>query len=205
MTKQEILLKIQREHLFALGFAIDNNPDGVSQSMKAAGFPNDGTRKGMFDILLGLMKSGSKETVIKIISKVGYVGNAPNYTGGFSDYFIRNSPPDSKPKTPTANGSKFSWDGLLAGLGAGLSTFVAAGGINGAANSLGMGDTDTNPATCPKSEEAPDCCVGDTVCIDKAKTKKMWIIIGIAAGSILLIIGLAYFVNKNKNKPAKTN
>lgn len=198
MTKQEILLKAQREHLFALGFAIDNNPDGVSQSMKAAGYANDGSRKGMFDILLGLMKTGNKETVIKIISKVGYVNAAPNYTGGFADYFIRSSPPDAKPKTPVANGSKFSWDGLLAGLGAGLSTFVATGGIGGLTGGVA---TDTNPATCPKSEEAPECCEGDTVCIDKAnkeKTKKMWVIIAIVAGSLLLIAGLVYLSKRNK-------
>jgi hypothetical protein len=198
MTSQELLLKLQQEPDTALKFAIDNNPTAVITALATAGFTGDGSRMYAYETLKALMENGKKEMVIKLISSIPYINSAPNYTGGLRDYFVRSSPPNSAPKQPYVIGSKFSWDGLLAGLGMGLSAYVATTQI---ANTQ-QGNNNNNADTCDKDKDYKDCCADDKECIEKAKTTRMWIIIGIVGGS-LLIIGIIAFALTRGGKEEK--
>lgn len=133
MDQTAIIAKLEQDALFALGFAIDNNPEGVAISLENNGFKRPSTvidlpslKKWEFETLKGLLNT-DKSTAIAIVTNVKYNKTADNYTAGFNDYFMNKQPAS----TVTAT-SRFDVSALLSGLGAGLSSFAATSQVNNA-------------------------------------------------------------------------
>ena len=135
-SQTEIIAKLQSDALYALGFAVDNNPDGVIVALKDKGFVEplglttlELRKKWAFETLKGILMN-NKKACISLISAVPYNKNATNYTAGLLDYFMNTQ----NPNTVTA-AARFDINALLGGLGAGLSTYTgmamaAEGGLN---------------------------------------------------------------------------
>lgn len=182
MTKSEIILRLKSDSLFALSFAIDNNPTGLLSALNAAGIvkPAGVDTKTWLRTTLLQMLGTNKAKAIELITSVQYVKDAPNWTGGFIDYFM-----DTQPSTTVTAAQRFSLDALLGGLGAGLSTYA---GISTA----GQAPMDTAQAQAAQAEaEAKAKAEEDR----KKRTQK--IIIFSVIGVVVLGV-IVYFITKKK-------
>jgi len=196
MTASEILAKIQKDPVFAIGFALDNNPAAVIDAMNASGLPvmnvNDARQK-----LMGLI-NGAPQILQSVFDKVPYLNVDPvtNYTGGFLNYFASNTKPEKLAVVAANTSGKFDLGALLSGLGAGLSTFANYGG-----GSSGGG---TTPPTDPsvlllQQQQAAQAAV------DAAAKKKRNLIIGFSiVGGIIVIVVLYFVFRPKKNKPPES-
>lgn len=193
LSKEQIISSLQNP-TFAVGFALDNNLNGVIQALNILGLPAK-DRLTAFEQLKKLA-NGDKQKLQTIFDRVGYIDWNPqeNYTGGFKDYFKARTSID---KLATANNmpnivGRFSLDALLSGLGAGLSAY------SNVTTSGGNNVPDQNIIAQMEADKAKAEAEG------KAKRKKMIIWISIIIAVIILTIILIYIVRKNK-ETAKTS
>ncbi len=183
MSQAEVIAKLQSDPLFALGFATDNNPEAIRPAITALGYKTSG-EQDLYDALVHIYKTGGTDTLKKILNETPYKNNAPNDTAGYSKFFMSKSPPGSQPKN-----ARSIWDGVLAGLGAGLVTF----GTMDAGSSGGGGNTQT-----AAQKAAADKAASDAAAAQKKKTTTMWLIIG---GVVVVVVILFVFFT-GKKKPA---
>lgn len=192
LTKDQIKNKFQTEPLYALGFGIDNNPEGVLESLRNHGYTDGNDNQYAFNTLSILLNSGSAQKVNDIISDVHYLDNAPNYTAGFKDYFLRTTPPNKMPMSSTG---RIDFNGLLAGLGAALSTYgIIASSTNSGSTGGGNGPTQAELDQIKKD--------ADKKAEDEKKAKLKTIMqwgIGISI-SVLLFFGIRYFLSDKKKE-----
>lgn len=126
MTNQDIIYKIETDPNYAIAFAVDNNPEGISKGLLYHGY-NQGDREYMISVLTSLVKNGGVNIVKDILNDTPYNTGANNYTGGMLEYF---SPVGQNQSYATA--SRFDLTAFLGALGSGLSTYSSISG-NGAA------------------------------------------------------------------------
>ena len=185
MTKDKTIQLLQSDAIFALSFVADNNPNGAVAVLAANGYymPSTvtDTKSFVFDTLVDLLNS-DKAKAIQIVSQIPYdkSANAPLYTQGFNDYFMR-----SQPASQTTAAGKFSLDALFAGLGTGLSTYS---GVSLANNGMTTGGT-----TSTVDQAAQDAANAE------AKRKKTNLIIGLTVGGLVVLGVIIYFVTKKKD------
>jgi hypothetical protein len=189
MTQTQILNSLRTNPNFALGFALDNNFKGVQSVLMNEGYDVQ-TKVEALNILKMLLET-DKQKCISLIAKVPYNNKAvndnggPSYTAGFSDYFRLKTPPNAI----KASEKGFSFDGLLAGLGAGLMAYTslsAIGNTNGA--------VDASVAQSKAEAEAKAKAEADA----KKEKQKMWMLGGI--GALVVFIAIYLFT-----RPKKTN
>lgn len=179
---------------FTIQFMVDNNPIGIINQLKKMGYSSLFTgvlgsdkmivKKVMYDMYV----NKKQPILFEILNNVSYLNEGDEsettleYTKGYRDYVIDNTPTGSV-SLDSYNGlgnSKFSWDGLLAGLGAGLTTYGSMSSIGGAG---------TTPLDAQAQAEA-----------DKArKSKQMWTIIGVTV-AVIALVGLGIVIYKSKKK-----
>jgi len=195
MTKQQIIAKLQTDGIFAVGFALDNNFEGV----RAAIFDKFGyttaSRKELRTFILDKLKSGEAQKAQAAVMSAKYLPDAGGYSGGlytigFGDYFATFRTPQPA-GTLTTRG--FLND-FLTGLGAGLTAYSTAagtaasgaeGGTAGATSGLTQAEIDAINEKIKAEEEA-------------AKKRKTIIIVSCVAGGLIIIGVIIYFVRKNK-------
>lgn len=185
MTQDEIISKLQSDALFALGFAVDNNLDGVVISLKNKGInvpllQGAELKKWCYEKLVEILKS-NKQLCIDIISAVQYNKDATNYTAGFYDYFANTQPAD----TVTAQ-QKFDVNALLGGLGSGLLTYASISGDLGGA---GTTQTQAEKEAIAAAEKADA----------ERKKRTTNIIIGVVVGIVVIAVLFAVFKKKKSS------
>lgn len=187
LTQSQVIAKLETQPLFALRFAVDNNPNGVVVALINAGYEvkSDVTPDELYNLLFKILNEDKQKLISIITTKVAYNKSVPidNYTYGLYEYFAKKQPAN----TVTAS-QKVSLDALLGGLGAGLSTYVA---VSTAAGAGGATESEADKTARLEAEATAK----------KAKDKKtMYWIFG-AVGGLLLIAGIYYAVtNKTKDK-----
>lgn len=195
MTKTEIINKLKSDGVFAVGFALDNNFEGVRGAIFEKFGYTTASRKDLRAFILNKLKSGEAQKAIQAVQSAKYLPDAGgylqgSYTIGFGDYFASFRAPQPA-GTPTTRG--FLND-FLTGLGAGLTAYSnaagtaasgAEGGVAGATSGLTQSEIDAINAKIKEDEEA-------------AKKKKTIIIISCVAGGLIIIGVIIYFVRKNK-------
>jgi len=184
MTQSEIIAKLESDALFALGFAVDNNLDGVVISLKNKGItvpvlPYAELKKWCYEKLVELLKT-NKPLCIEIVSAVPYNKEATNYTEGFYDYFANNQPAD----TVTAQ-QKFELDALLGGLGAGLMTYASISSAPAGTTTLSTAEKE-QIAAAQKAEA-------------DRKRRNTNIIIGVVVGIVVVAVLFAVFKKKKSS------
>lgn len=171
---------------YAMDFMVDNNPNGIISQLSVMGFGSFFTGNLVSDIVRAknifrnFYLNKQTATIKELINNVNYLNDSPQsaeYTKGYKDYVLENTPSgavDERAMTSTL-GREFSWDGLLAGLGAGLTTYT---GVSGAG--AGTNGTDANSDLAEQKQK-----------------QKTWLIVG---GIILVvvIIGVVILIRKKK-------
>lgn len=185
MTKDSVIRLLQSNAEFALNFVADNNPNGAVAVLAQNGYYMPSTDADaptfVFDTLFNLLKT-NKQKCIEIVSQIPYnkSTDAPKYTQGLNDYFMR-----TMPASKTTPAGKFSLDALFAGLGTGLSTYS---GVS-LANEQQILNGDTN-AVNTAAQQAAD---------DEAKKKRTNLIIGLTVGGLVVLGVIIYFVTRKKD------
>ena len=180
MTKDRVIQMLQSNAQFALNFIADNNPNGAVAVLAANGYfmpsANVEAADFVFDTLFSLLQT-DKAKCIAIVSQIPYNkgADAPEYTQGLNDYFMRTTP-----ATKTTAQGKFSLDALFAGLGIGLSTYSGVSLANNGMNTGGTGSA------------------ADQAANAEAQKKKTNLIIGLTVGGLLILGVIIYFVTKDK-------
>lgn len=185
MTQSEIIAKLESDALFALGFAVDNNPDGVVVALNNKGItvptlPLADVKKWCYEKLVEILKS-NKQLCIDIISAVPYNKEATNYTADFYDYFANTQPAD----TVTAQ-QRFDINALLGGLGSGLMTYASI-----------SGDFGTSGSTMTTAEREAIAAAQKAELERKQKTTN--IIIGVVVGIVVVAVLFAVFKKKKSS------
>lgn len=177
--------------VFATYFMVDNNSKGVISYLQGKGFNFTGNlnsdKTTAKKIILDWYNNRETSKINELLNSVSYMNEGDSdtmaYTKGFRSYFVENTPTsavDTKVRENIAGREgEFSWDGLFAGLGAGLTTYTSFSGSN----------TGNSPAYDKAIIEAEE----------KKKATRTWIIIGSIVGLIALT-GIVILVVKNKNK-----
>lgn len=177
---------------FAVNFAVDNNPIGVIEKITSMGygdlFTGDLNSDKLIakDLILHWYEAKQTREIMDVLNSVNYINEGKEslpYTQGFIDYFRQDTASqgvdESVYRNVDADGMKFSWDGLLTALGAGLTTY---GSFAGGAGSNG------EPTQAQIEAEQAE------------KKKKMWTtiawIIGIIILLAMIIIAYKYFTKK---------
>lgn len=174
--------------VFCVYFMADNNPKGVLSYLEKKGYKFTGNtsydKPTAKKIILEWYNNKETSKISELLNSVSYMNEGDSetmsYTKGFRDYFIENTPTQSVTTEVRENISgregDFSWDGLFAGLGAGLTTYTSFNG---------SGTTGTSY---------------DQAMIEAEKKKtqtRTWIIIGSIVGLIALT-GIVILVMKKK-------
>ena len=120
-TKEEILDILKNDKNFALGFGLDNNPEGFIFILRQYGY-NVNTKEDALVVLKDLLKNDPKKLQL-IYDRTGYNKDATNYTSGFLDYFKVNTSPEQLAIMRGTN-TRTLWEAILGGLGAGLTGFT---------------------------------------------------------------------------------
>jgi len=173
---------------YTIDFMVDNNPSGVIKRLHEMGFSTVFNGNPDFDkvqakkIFRNFYINKQTQKIHDLINNVNYLDNAPesaNYTKGFKSYVMENTPSgavDERAMTSTL-GREFSWDGLLAGLGAGLTTYT---GMTGA----GTYGNDANSQAMAEAEA-------------QKKKQKTWLIVG-GVILVVVVIGIVILLKKKK-------
>lgn len=142
-----------------------------------------------YNTLLGLLSS-NKALVVSIIGQVPYnqSADAPAYTQGLIDFFMRNQPAS----TVTAQ-QRFDVTALLGGLGQGLSTFTGISLANQGTNLGGTGTTQT------AQQQAAALAA-----TQEAAKRKTYMIIGFAVLGLIVLGIVIYFVTKGDEPKASS-
>lgn len=185
MEKSQVIAKLETDPFFCLGFAIDNNPQGVVVALQNNGYavPNNTDAKALKLFLLETLKGiliSDKSKAIEIVSQVPYIKDVPidSYTYGLYDYFARTQP------AATVTGSqRFSLDALLGGLGAGLSTYASVSTSTGTIAPL---------TAIQLKAEADAKAKADA---DKRKRNNYYIIGGVI---VVVIFGVIFYMSTKK-------
>lgn len=174
---------------FAVAFALDNNPSAIVENMRNAGYivnePTDA-----FRIIMDLAQTGYVEQCESLLN-VPYLNEAPNYTGGFRDWFLQNSSMTPQMRAQGVNDTRgaINWGGLLAALGAGLGAYASTI-VPGTGNAL------TADQRAALEAEAARKAAEE----EKAKKQRMYWIIGGSVLGLILLVAIIYAVKKsNKN------
>lgn len=197
MSREEILSRIQTDPGFAIRFGLDNNPDGILRAMQRMGLSVQSTDQALQ--ILDSLVSGDQQKLLNVLSRVPYINDSSNYTGGFLDYFKSRTRPDQIDQARAdlqMSGGRYDFniDAVLAGLGAALSTYS---GYQAATQA---------PAPTDPSAAAAAAAAAAAKAAEEEKKKKqrrtMWWIIGGTAA--VIIIGLViYFATRGaKAAPA---
>lgn len=185
MTQSEVILRLQNDALFALDFAINNNPTGLVTSLKSKGITMP---SGVVDVnawlkqVLTEMLNTSKQEAIDLITSVPYNKYATNYTAGYESFFMNTQPAS----TVTAS-QRFSLDSLLAGLGSGLSTYAAYS----TGTAAGTGTAQDIAAQAAMQAEAKRL-------EDERKKRLNKIILWTVVGVVVLGVVIYFFTRKKK-------
>lgn len=181
--------------VYAVYFMVDNNANGVIEYLaNKAGFSSifTGTvqesKPKAREIILDWYKNQESSKILDLLNNVQYLNegdeNTMDYTKGFRDYFVENTPTGAVNTENRSNiagrEGDFSWDGLFAGLGAGLTAYSSFG-----SNSQQGTSGDYNAANDAAAAEAK-----------KSKTW-MWIL-GVVGG--LALIGIVIVIVKRSKK-----
>lgn len=121
MGNSEILNKLVSDPFFGFRFAIDNNFVGLANAIKQVTGISVNSPDIAYQTLVTMLKEGRKEQIQKIYDLVSYNNSADNYTGGMKDWFMSKTPALLQPNTTSG---RISFEGVLAGIGAGLNAFV---------------------------------------------------------------------------------
>lgn len=182
-----------KQPVFATNFAVDNNPMGVIEQIKKMGYESLFTGDLVSDkviakkLILTWYANKQTQDILDVLNSVNYInegGHTLPYTRGYIDYFRENT--NSKGVDENAYngvdsmGMKFSWDGLLTALGAGLTTY---GQISGNGNGYNGEPTQAQI----EAEQAE-------------KKRKTWNIIAWIIGIIILLALIVVLIKYFKNK-----
>jgi len=187
MTQTEIISKLESNAVFALGFAVDNNPDGVVIALKNKGYNKPANAVSEPDVknwcmsTLRSILNKNKQESIDIIQTVPYNKDANNYTAGFLDYFLRTQPASTK-----TTAAKFDINALLGGLGSGLSTYVGIAGAGETADALQS----------PAEKAAAEAAAAEAAA---AKKKRVTTIVVVVVVSIVVVTVLVAIFKKKKS------
>lgn len=182
MTQTEIISKLESNAIFALGFAVDNNPDGVVVALKNKGYNlptnavSEADKKNWCMSTLKSILAKSKQACIDVIQTVPYNKDATNYTAGFLDYFLRTQPAETK-----TTAAKFDINALLGGLGSGLSTYV---GIAGASETDGI-DTQS-----PAEKAAAEAAAAEAAAAKKKRITTIVIVVVVATVVVTVLVAI---------------
>lgn len=189
-TMQSQRIEKFKNPFYTIDFMVENNPSGVIRKLYDMGYSVAFTGNLISDkqqakkILRNFYINKQTGKIKELINNVNYLDNSTEsaeYTKGFKDYVLENTPSgavDERAMTSTL-GREFSWDGLLAGLGAGLTTYT---GISGA----GTTGSDANSQAAAELEA-------------QKKKQKTWLIVG-AVILVIVVIGIVILVKKKKAK-----
>ena len=98
LTSEQIADNLNDDFEFGVNFIIDNNPDAIESNISGLSIPlpQNPSHLQMREVIDSIITDGSNDKAVEqfteIIS-VPYLEDAPNYTGGFSDYLQTISPP----------------------------------------------------------------------------------------------------------------
>lgn len=191
MIDQLTTQKLQSDKYFAMKFAVDNNPLGVIDSLRSHGYGsyfNGNLQEDKTTALkiLSQLTQERNQKIKAIFDSVNYLNNDSNsedYTKGYRNYFIQNTPTELVNNENYKQKGSFSFDGMMAAIGAGLLTYnaaVANGGI-------------------PKTQEEKD---QEAQAKAEADTKKkrntiIWVVVSVIGVSVI-IGAIVYFSKKDK-------
>jgi hypothetical protein len=186
---QNTIHKLNTDKYFAVAFAVDNNPFGFIDALKAAGFgaeftgSPDANKLTAKKIIFDLIGARNQQKLTEVFGNVNYLNNDVNsadYTKGYREYFISNTPTGAVDLGNYAARSGFSFDGLFAGLGAGLLTYATVSGGGGSPTQTEQERLDAEAS---------------------AKKKKTWIIVG-GIIAVIVIGVITYLLWPSGTKPA---
>ena len=184
MTEQELANSLQNPD-FAIKFMVDNNPDGVIANLKENLGYTVNTKAEAVSVLHSIIATKDAQK-IKDAFNVQYLNNAINGTGGFRNYFMRNSG-----APPAEMVGRINWDGVFSFLGGGFSN-LSGGGMG---TSPGIPKTPEQIAAEKKAQEEAD--------LEKKKAEQRGQIILVAVFGFLIIAIIVTVVLITKPSKAK--
>ena len=196
MTQEQVIQKLKTDQFFAVNFAVDNNPFGFIDQLKAVGynssFDSENANNNILTakkIIFTLIGRKNQSVINSVFNNVPYLNNdvtsAP-YTKGFRDFFIVNTPTEDVNDSNYKQKGGFSFDGLFAGLGAGLLTYGTI------ASATASGGITTMTPEQQKAKEAE---------AKAAKNKKIWLYLGV--GIVVILISLGIYLKTKSSKGSK--
>ena len=191
MEKQEIEARLMNDMDYALAFAANNQPAQIASSLAGKGINvGDGSPAALFKVMRELVTNGNSRTVIEVLNVIPYNPNPPKgaeWTAGFSDFFIRNTPKS------VAVQKSFGLSGILGAVAGAINGFLGAS-QGQPANSTTPQLTQEQIEQMKKDEEERKKKEEEE---KKRKTKNF--IIGLAVVVILVVV-IVIVVKKSKKK-----
>lgn len=186
-SQAQIYQNIKSSFDWALAFAIDNNYTGVSAAVQNAfGLTTPFSSPAQFIEFVKVNMKTNPQVVINAITTTPYINEAPNWTGGFNEYFQKDG---------VANGNRSVWNSLLGALGAGLSTFSGLQSLGTQATGSGTGGG-TNAAAAAAAAAAEEERKRKEA--EEKRKKTMNIILYSAIGLVALILIVVLIKRMNK-------
>lgn len=192
LTQSQILDRIKNDVVYAIGFGLDNNPDGMLQVMNMQGISSQNVAEA-YEKLKALYYGGDKQKLLNIFARVPYLNNQSSadgaYTAGFSEYFVSTSKPDQIQTAKAVNpNAKFDFNAVLAGLGAGLTGFAG----------YQAPQTGTAPGNAMTAQQQAAAQAAAAAEAKKKRVRTYWII-GSVVGVVVVGV-ILYFVFRKKPK-----
>jgi hypothetical protein len=182
--KTNLILRMKQNPMAAAAFAVDNNPFGSVEQLKKMGYTDsfNGTPEQNVlrakQIILSFTPN-RPDKVQEFFNNVNYLNDDESsaaYTKGFKDYFLTNTPTNLVDNANYKNDSgRFSFDGLLAALGTGLTTYSNV--------SNAQSGTTLTPTQIQQQQAEAEA--------KRKRTMWGWIIGGIAGIGVITIIVIA--------------
>lgn len=184
----QTIQKLQNPY-YAIEFIVENNPNGVVDRLKIMGFEklfttNLSDNKAIAKQLLSnWYNTRQTNKITEVLNNVNYLNDSmdsADYTKGFRAYAKENTPSGAVDEQLVASqlGREFSWDGLMAGLGAGLTTYTTMG---------------NNPSGTGAAYD-----VANAAAEEQKKKTRTWMIIG-GVVLVIVIIGVVVLMKKKKS------
>lgn len=181
VTQEEVVRRLGVDPIFAIEFAVENQPQEIIQNLQSLGFQATTDEQAM-RVLLNLWEGKAYSTFTSALD-VPYNNNSGNWTEGFGSLFPDPELSDPAPVGQTQRSAL--WGSILTGIGA-------------FATQLG-GSGSTGTSVTPAQIEAARLAEEKRIAEEKKKQQRLFLIIGLTI-VVIAVVGVILWSRKKKKK-----